>query len=55
MAAGTQRAAKPQPKRRADEASRAQFEREWSAELGTGRFAKLKELLFHVWNSPLSR
>ena len=31
------------------------IEREWSAELGTKRFAKLKELLFHVWDSPLSR
>jgi DNA-binding MarR family transcriptional regulator len=28
-------------------------EREWSAELGTARFAQLKELLCRVWNSPL--
>lgn len=31
------------------------IEREWSAELGTGRFAQLKELLFRVWESPLIR
>ena len=31
------------------------IEREWSAELGAKRFAKLKELLFLVWESPLSR
>jgi DNA-binding MarR family transcriptional regulator len=31
------------------------IEREWSAELGTKRFAQLKELLFHVWESPLTR
>ncbi len=32
-----------------------EIEREWSAELGPGRFAQLKELLFRVWESPLSR
>jgi DNA-binding MarR family transcriptional regulator len=31
------------------------IEREWSAELGTERFAELKELLFRVWKSPLVR
>jgi DNA-binding MarR family transcriptional regulator len=31
------------------------IEREWSAELGARRFAQLKELLFRVWESPLSR
>jgi DNA-binding MarR family transcriptional regulator len=31
------------------------IEREWSAELGTKRFAELKELLFRVWESPLIR
>ena len=31
------------------------IEREWSEELGASRFAKLKELLFHVWDSPLIR
>ena len=31
------------------------IEREWSAELGTERFAQLKELLFRVWESPLTR
>jgi DNA-binding MarR family transcriptional regulator len=30
-------------------------EREWSAELGAKRFAELKELLFSVWESPLTR
>jgi DNA-binding MarR family transcriptional regulator len=30
------------------------IEREWSAELGAKRFADLKELLFRVWESPLS-
>ena len=30
-------------------------EREWIAELGPGRFAQLKELLFLVWESPLAR
>ncbi len=29
------------------------IEREWSAELGSERFAQLKELLFRVWKSPL--
>ncbi|HKV43923.1 MAG TPA: MarR family transcriptional regulator [bacterium] len=31
------------------------IEREWSAELGPARFAQLKELLFRVWESPLTR
>ena len=31
------------------------IEREWSAELGTKRFAQLKELLCRVWESPLTR
>ncbi len=31
------------------------IEREWNSELGRERFAQLKELLFHVWNSPLTR
>src|SRR5690348_3369754 len=31
------------------------IEHEWSAELGTERFAQLKELLFRVWESPLTR
>ncbi len=31
------------------------IEREWSDELGAKRFAELKELLFRVWDSPLSR
>ena len=31
------------------------IEREWSAALGTERFAQLKELLFRVWESPLTR
>ncbi|HEV2136632.1 MAG TPA: MarR family transcriptional regulator [Terracidiphilus sp.] len=30
-------------------------EREWDAELGSKDFAKLKELLFRVWESPLVR
>jgi DNA-binding MarR family transcriptional regulator len=30
------------------------IEREWSTELGTERFAHLKELLFRVWESPLT-
>lgn len=30
-------------------------EREWSAELGPKDFAKLKELLLRVWESPLIR
>ena len=32
-----------------------EIEREWKAELGPGDFAKLKELLFRVWESPLVR
>lgn len=31
------------------------IEQEWSAELGPRDFAKLKELLFRVWESPLIR
>jgi len=31
------------------------IEREWKAELGPKDFAKLKELLFRVWESPLVR
>ena len=31
------------------------IEREWCAALGTERFARLKELLFRVWESPLTR
>jgi DNA-binding MarR family transcriptional regulator len=31
------------------------IEREWSVELGRGRFAQLKDLLFRVWESPLTR
>jgi DNA-binding MarR family transcriptional regulator len=31
------------------------IEREWSAELGAERFAQLKELLFKIWESPLTR
>jgi DNA-binding MarR family transcriptional regulator len=31
------------------------IEREWSTELGRGRFAQLKELLFRVWESSLTR
>ena len=31
------------------------IEREWSAELGSRRFAQLKELLCRVWNSRLIR
>ena len=31
------------------------IEREWSAELGARRFAQLKELLWRVWESPLTR
>jgi DNA-binding MarR family transcriptional regulator len=31
------------------------IEREWSAELGPKDFAQLKELLFRVWESPLTR
>lgn len=32
-----------------------EIEREWSAELGPRRLAQLKELLFRVWESPLTR
>jgi DNA-binding MarR family transcriptional regulator len=32
-----------------------EIEREWSAELGPNRFGQLKELLLHVWESPLTR
>lgn len=32
-----------------------EVEREWSAELGVRDFAKLKELLFRIWVSPLVR
>jgi DNA-binding MarR family transcriptional regulator len=31
------------------------IEREWKAELGPARFARLKELLCRVWSSPLVR
>jgi len=31
------------------------IEREWSAELGPRDFAKLKEILFRIWESPLVR
>ncbi|HKS96955.1 MAG TPA: MarR family transcriptional regulator [Terriglobia bacterium] len=31
------------------------IEREWSAELGTQRFSRLKALLFRIWESPLTR
>ncbi len=31
------------------------IEREWNSELGRERFAQLKELLFRVWKSPLTR
>src|SRR5512142_2946363 len=31
------------------------IEREWNAELGSRHFAQLKELLFRVWESPLTR
>jgi DNA-binding MarR family transcriptional regulator len=31
------------------------IEHEWSAELGPRDFAKLKELLYRVWESPLVR
>jgi DNA-binding MarR family transcriptional regulator len=30
------------------------IERDWSAELGSKRFAQLKQLLFRVWESPLA-
>ncbi len=32
-----------------------QIEREWSDELGPRSFAQLKQLLFRIWESPLSR
>lgn len=32
-----------------------QIEREWAAELGVKDFARLKELLLRVWESPLVR
>ena len=32
-----------------------EIEGEWSAELGREQFARLKELLFEVWESPLAR
>ena len=32
-----------------------EIEREWRAELGPKRFTALKELLLHVWESPLTR
>ena len=31
------------------------IEREWSAELGSKDFARLKELLSRVWETPLTR
>ncbi len=31
------------------------IEREWNSELGPKQFAQLKELLLHVWESPLAR
>ena len=31
------------------------IEREWNAELGPRDFARLKELLFRIWESPLVR
>ena len=31
------------------------IEREWSAELGRANFAQFKEVLFHVWESSLTR
>jgi len=31
------------------------IEREWSCELGPRDFAQLKQLLFRVWESPLTR
>ncbi len=33
----------------------SEIEREWRTELGPRDFAKLKELLFRVWESPLVR
>ncbi|HLW81608.1 MAG TPA: MarR family transcriptional regulator [Candidatus Acidoferrales bacterium] len=32
-----------------------QIEQEWSTELGPKRFSQLKELLWRVWESPLTR
>ncbi len=32
-----------------------EIEREWSSELGPEQFARLKELLLRVWESPLTR
>jgi len=32
-----------------------EVEREWNAELGPQQFAKLKQLLSRVWESPLTR
>lgn len=32
-----------------------EIEREWTAELGARDFARLKELLFRIWESPLVR
>ncbi|MDE3135307.1 MAG: MarR family transcriptional regulator [Acidobacteriota bacterium] len=32
-----------------------EIEREWVAELGPRDFARLKELLFRIWESPLTR
>ncbi len=32
-----------------------EIEREWATELGPDRFVQLKELLLHVWESPLIR
>ena len=32
-----------------------EIEGEWSAQLGREQFARLKELLFEVWESPLAR
>jgi DNA-binding MarR family transcriptional regulator len=31
------------------------IEREWTTELGSTDFSQLKELLFRVWDSPLTR
>ena len=31
------------------------IEREWTTELGSTDFSRLKELLFRVWDSPLTR
>jgi DNA-binding MarR family transcriptional regulator len=32
-----------------------EIEQEWSTELGPNRFSQLKELLWRVWESPLTR